>query len=66
MEWFKPAWDALTAEEQFILSEFFLRDDINKTEAILNIGDHVHLERAQMYRKKDKAVRRLTFLLYGK
>jgi len=66
MEWFKPAWDALNEDERFILSEFFLRDDINKTEAILNIGDRLHLERAQVYRKKDNAVDHLTLLLYGK
>lgn len=66
MEWFRPAWDALTDDEQFILTEFFLRDDISKTEAMLNIGDHLHLERAQVYRKKDKALEHLTLLLYGK
>jgi len=66
MEWFRPAWDTLTEDEQFILSEFFLQEDISKTEAILNLGEHFHLERAQVYRRKDKALDRLTLLLYGK
>lgn len=66
MEWFRPAWDALTDDERFILTEFFLRDDISKMEAMLNIGDHLHLERAQVYRKKDKALEHLTLMLYGK
>lgn len=54
MEWFLPAWDALTADEQFILTELFLRDDISKTEAILNIGDRLHIERSWVYKKKDQ------------
>ena len=66
MEWFRPAWDVLTEEEQLILSEFFLREDISKTEAILNLGEQFHLERAQVYRRKDKALDRLALLLYGK
>lgn len=66
MEWFRPAWDALTEDEQFILTEFYLHDDISKTEAILNIGEHLHIERSWVYKKKDQAVERLTLLLYGK
>ena len=66
MEWFDPAWNALSEDEQFILNECFLREDISKTEAILNVGDRLHIERAQVYRRKDKALDRLSLLLYGK
>jgi len=66
MDWFRPAWEELSADEQFILTEFFLRQDITKTEAILNIGERLHVERAQAYRYKDKALNRLALLLYGK
>lgn len=66
MEWFGPAWDALTEDEQFILTELFLRKGISKTEAILNIGEHLHIERSWVYKKKDQAMERLTLLLYGK
>ena len=66
MEWFSPAWDALTEDERFILNECFLREDISKTEAILNVGDWLHVERAQVYRRKDKSLDRLALLLYGK
>ena len=66
MEWFRPAWDKLTDDERFILTEFFLREDITKTEAILNIGDRLHIERTWVYRKKDTALTRLSLLLYGK
>lgn len=65
MEWFRPAWDALTNEEQLILKEFFV-EDISKTEAAANIGDRMKLERAQVYRRKEKALGHLALLLYGK
>lgn len=66
MEWFRPAWDALTEDEQFVLTELFLRDDISKTEAILNVGERLFIERTHVYRRKDKAIEHLTLLLYGK
>ena len=65
MEWFKPAWEALSEEEQFILTEFFV-NDVSKTEAVANIGEKLFLERAQVYRRKDKALNHLALLLYGK
>jgi len=65
MAWFRPAWEEMPEEEQFVLREFF-RDDNSKSESVLLIGDRLHLERAQVYRRKDKALNRLALLLYGK
>ena len=65
MDWFQPAWDALSEDEQLILTEFFI-NNINKTDAISNIGDKLFLERAQVYRRKEKALNHLALLLYGK
>ena len=66
MAWFRPAWEQLSEDERFILREFFMQAGINKTDAVLNIGEHIHVERAQAYRYKDKALNRLALLLYGK
>ena len=66
MEWFRPAWDALSDDERLILSEFFLREDISKTEAIGNISERLYIERSWVYKKKDAALTRLSLLLYGK
>jgi hypothetical protein len=66
MEWFRPAWNEMTEDERFILREFFLREDIAKTEAILNIGERLHIERTWVYKKKDATLTRLALLLYGK
>ena len=48
MEWFKPAWEALSEEEQFILTEFFV-NDVSKTEAVANIGEKLFLERGTAF-----------------
>ena len=66
MSWYKPAWDALSEDERYILTEFFLRDGVSKTDAINSIGEKFFIERAQAYRRKDKAIDHLTLLLYGK
>ncbi|WP_242965212.1 hypothetical protein [Petroclostridium xylanilyticum] len=55
----------MSEEEQFILTEFFV-NDVSKTEAVANIGEKLFLERAQVYRRKDKALNHLALLLYGK
>ena len=65
MAWFRPAWNEMPEDEQLLLREFF-RDDTNKAAVVEHIGETLHLERAQVYRRKDKAVNRLALLLYGK
>jgi hypothetical protein len=32
MEWFQPSWDALTEDEQFVLSEFYCGGDVRQTD----------------------------------
>lgn len=65
MEWFRPAWDALTEDERFVLTEYFLRDDL-KTNAIGNICEQFHIERSAAYKRKDVTLTKLALLLYGK
>jgi hypothetical protein len=66
MEWFRPAWDALNEDEQFVLSEFYRDDDGSRIDAIGNICDQFHIERTSAYKKKNRALERLSTLLYGK
>ncbi len=65
MEWFGPAWDALTDEERYILETFFLTSE-TKTGAVQSIGTQLSIERSQVYYRKEKAVGRLSLLLFGK
>lgn len=66
MEWFKPAWDALTEEEQFVLSEFYQNEDTRQADAVASICDRFSIERSSAYNKKNRALARLALLLYGK
>ncbi len=64
MNWFKPAWDQLAEDDRYVLETFFMGDDENG--AGDEIADHFQIERASAYRKRRRAVERLTSLLYGK
>ena len=35
MDWFQPAWDALTEDEQYVLKEFYLDDEQKQIDACL-------------------------------
>jgi len=65
MKWFKPAWESLGVDDKYILKVFF-ENEGSKTEAVANIGEKLFLERAQVYRRKEKALNQLALLLYGK
>ena len=65
MEWFNPAWDALTEDERFVLSEFYC-DDGRQMDAVGNICERFRIERSSAYNKKNRALARLALLLYGK
>ena len=64
MSWFTPAWLELSEEERLLLETFYMGED-NKTTAVENINEQLHIERAQIYRRKEKALNRLTIFLYG-
>lgn len=66
MEWFRPAWDALTDDERFVLSEFYQNDDYKQIDSIGNICDRFHIERSSAYNKKNRALAHLALLLYGR
>src|SRR5699024_806766 len=66
MNWFKPAWDELTEDEQIVLYEFYMVEDQRRTEAVHTICDYFKIERSSAYNKKNRALDRLTLLLYGK
>lgn len=46
MDWFQPAWDALTEDEQYVLKEFYLDDEQKQIDAVYNICDHFNIERS--------------------
>lgn len=63
MEWFQPAWDALSEDEQFVLSEFYVNQ---QKDAVASVCNRYTIERSSAYNKKNRALARLSLLLYGK
>ena len=63
MAWFKPAWGKLTEEERFCLEAFYMGDGEATAD---EVAEYFKIDRSSAYRKKNRAVERLTALLYGK
>ena len=66
MTWFQPAWQALSADERFVLSRFYMDDESKQIDSVSEICECFHIERTSAYKKKDRALSRLALLLYGK
>ena len=62
MNWFKPAWESLSEDDQYVLESFYLAGDSD----VDMISDHFGIERTSAYKKKNRAVERLVVKLYGK
>ena len=63
MDWFKPAWEKLSEDEQYILETFYI---IKSFSAVGVVAEHFGVERSSAYKKKDRALNHLTMMLYGK
>ena len=66
MAWFLPAWQMLSEQERFVLSRFYMDDESKQVDSVGEICEHFHIERTSAYKRKDRALSRLTLLLYGK
>ena len=64
MDWFQPAWDALTEDEQYVLKEFYLDDEQKQIDAVYNICERFNIERSSAYNKKNRALQHLALRLY--
>lgn len=65
MNWFNPAWNKLNVEDQIVLREFFWNNE-DMAEAAESVCKKLGFERATAYRRKNEALSRLSFFLYGK
>ena len=66
MAWFKPAWLEMSEDEQYVLNEFYLNGDNSQEDVVGNICNRFHIARSSAYKKKDRALAKLSVLLYGK
>lgn len=65
LHWFGTAWDSLSDDDRFVLENFFLGEG-SQEEKVRFLGEHFHVERDSVYRKKNRAVERLAVALYWK
>ena len=65
MGWFQPAWDSLSEDERYVLEQFYWHEE-DAFDAISAISNHFHIERSSAYKRKNRAVSKLTLLLFGK
>lgn len=65
MAWFLPAWNALNEEDQWILDTYYGQDHEYGDNVADEISEHFNIERSSAYRRKNRALERLTMLLYG-
>ena len=65
MKWFGDAWNALSEDDRYVLDEFYGKEHDYGDGAIDEIAEHFHIERSSAYRRKNRAVEKLTLLLYG-
>jgi len=65
MNWFKPVWNQLSDDDQFVLDAFFMNDE-EEYDAADVIAEHFGIERASAYNRRKRAIERVTTLLYGR
>ena len=66
MDWFQPAWEQLSEEDQYCLETFYGDGNTYGSSAAYYIAEYLHIEQASAYKRKNRALDRLTVLLFGK
>lgn len=65
MAWFVPAWEQLDEDERYVLKTFYGSGERGLL-TVDAIAEYFQIERASAYRRKNRALDKLTVLLYGK
>ena len=66
MDWFQPAWNQLTDDERYVLDSFYGDTNTYGSNAAWNIASYYNIEQSSAYKRKNRALDRLTILLFGK
>ena len=66
MDWFKPAWEQLTEDERYVLEIFYSDGNYYGSGAVTFVASHFGIEQSSAYKRKNRALDRLTVLLFGK
>ena len=65
MDWFRPSWDKLSEDEQYVLETFY-DEDLDVTGNVYEICEHFKIERSSAYNKNNRALNHLQTMLFGK
>ena len=65
MEWFQPAWDQLTEDERYVLEVFYMDSNSYGSNAVYYVASYFQVEQTTAYKRKNRALDRLTVLLFG-
>jgi len=65
MTWFEPAWGTLTDDERLILREFYMGDN-QRSGATARLQAKLNYSERHIERQRNKALSRLTLVLFGK
>ncbi len=66
MDWFKPAWAQLSDEDKYVLEAFYGSEKNYGCSAAYYVADYLNIEPSTAYKRKSRALERLTVLLFGK
>lgn len=66
MDWFRPAWEQLSEEDRYVLDTFYGDGNSYGSSAAYYIAEYLHIEQPTAYKRKNRALDRLTVLLFGK
>lgn len=65
MDWFKPAWNQMVDEEQYILKSFYAENSYG-CNAVYEIAEKLNIEQPTVYKRKNRALSKLQVLLFGR
>ena len=66
MSWFQPAREQLREDEQYVLESFYGNGNCYGSNVVSSIAEHFGIEHTSAYKRKNRALDRLTVLLFGK
>ena len=66
INWFEPAWKQLSDDDQYVLEAFYSDANSYGSNAATYVAGYLHIEPSTAYKRKNRALDRLTVLLFGK
>ena len=66
IDWFRAAWEQLAEDERYCLETFYGDENTYGSNAAYSIAVYLNVEQPTAYKRKNRALDRLTVLLFGK